>query len=164
MDAIWPAEFAKAGIVTDITLEDPARVQEAASRSAWISLRTLEGKTYGVPWIKRHQVLPVQQEDARRRSASPRLPKTWDEVVTDAKAIKAKGLVKYPMVGSWEAGRGSHLRLGPSWRRPSAPPTSWTLDGKALFNTDGGLKALQFMKKLLDDGLMNPALFAIKRG
>jgi len=83
-------------------------------------------------------------------------PKTWDDVVTAAKAIKAKGIVQYPLVGSWKQAEAVIC----DWTQLSAVfgGAQFVDDsGKALFNGGGGLAALKFMKQLLDDGLMNPA-------
>jgi multiple sugar transport system substrate-binding protein len=154
MDAIWPSEFANAGIVTDITSKIPADFKSGVFESAWTAAN-FQGKTYGVPWINDSKFFFFNKKllaDAGIAAA----PKTWDEVVTAAKAIKAKGLVQYPLVGSWKQAEAVIC----DWTQLAAAfgATDFVdAQGKALFNTGGGLKALQFMKQLLDDGLMNPA-------
>ena len=74
MDAIWPAEFAKAGIVTDITVEDPGRVQEGRLRIR-LDGRQLPGQDLRRALDQRLEVLPLQQEDARRRRHHRRRPR-----------------------------------------------------------------------------------------
>ncbi len=154
MDAIWPAEFAQAGIVTDISSKIPAEFKSGVFESAWTAA-SYQGKDYGVPWINDSKFFFFNKKMlADAGIAAP--PKTWDEVVTAAKAIKAKGLAQYPMVGSWKQAEAVIC----DWTQLAAVfgATDFVdAEGKALFNTDGGLKALQFMKQLLDDGLMNPA-------
>jgi len=154
MDAIWPAEFAQAGIVTDITSKIPAEFKKGVFESAWTAAN-YQGKTYGVPWINDSKFFLFNKKMlADAGITAP--PKTWDEVVTDAKAIKDKGLAKFPMVGSWKQAEAvicDWVQLAAAFGMTEFVDA----DGKALFNTGGGLKALQFMKKLLDDGLMNPA-------
>ncbi len=161
MDAIWPAEFAKAGIVTDITAKIPAEFKSGVFESAWTAAN-YQGKTYGVPWINDSKFFFFNKKMlADAGITAP--PKTWDDVVTAAKAIKAKGIVKYPMVGSWKQAEAVIC----DWTQLAAVfgATDFVdAQGNALFNTDGGLKALQFMKKLLDDGLMNPASLGLHRG
>ena len=52
-------------------------------------------------------------------------PKTWDDVVTAAKAVKAKGLVQYPLVASWKQAEAVIC----DWTQLAAifgAPTSWT--------------------------------------
>jgi multiple sugar transport system substrate-binding protein len=154
MDAIWPAEFAKAGIVTDITSKIPAEFKSGVFESAWTAAN-YQGKTYGVPWINDSKFFFFNKKMLADAGISTP-PKTWDDVVTAAKAIKAKGLVKYPLVGSWKQAEAVIC----DWTQLAAAfgATDFVdAQGNALFNTGGGLKALQFMKQLLDDGLMNPA-------
>jgi multiple sugar transport system substrate-binding protein len=154
MDAIWPAEFAKAGIVVDITDKIPAEFKSGVFESAWTAAN-YDGKTYGVPWINDSKFFFYNKQmfaDAGITTA----PKTWDDVVADAQAIKAKGIVQYPLVGSWKQAEAVIC----DWTQLAAVFGATDFvdsQGNALFNTDGGVKALEFMKQLLDDGLMNPA-------
>ena len=154
MDAIWPAEFAQAGIVTDISAKIPAEFKSGVFESAWTAA-SYQGKDYGVPWINDSKFFFFNKKMlADAGITAP--PKTWDDVVTAAKAIKAKGLVQYPMVGSWKQAEAVIC----DWTQLAAVfgATDFVdAQGNALFNTDGGLEALTFMKQLLDDGLMNPA-------
>lgn len=154
IDTPWPAEFAKAGIVQDITEKIPADFKSGVFPSAWTAA-TYQGKTYGVPWINDTKFFNYNKKmlaDAGITTA----PKTWDEVVTAAKAIKARGIVQYPLV--W------------SWKQAEAVVCDWTelagamggadfidASGNATFNKGGGLAALTFMKQTLDDGISNPA-------
>jgi multiple sugar transport system substrate-binding protein len=154
MDAIWPAEFASAGILTDITAKIPAEFKSGVFASAWTAAN-YQGRTYGVPWINDSKFFLFNKKMLADAGVTTP-PKTWDDVVADAKAIKAKGLVEFPLVGSWKQAEAVIC----DWTQLAAVfgATDFVdAQGKALFNTDGGLKALQFMKKLLDDGLMNPA-------
>jgi multiple sugar transport system substrate-binding protein len=154
MDTPWPAEFVKANIVTDITDKIPADFKSGVFDSAWTAA-TYQGKIYGVPWINDTKFFFYNKKmfaDAGITSA----PKTWDDVLADAQAIKAKGIVQYPLV--W------------SWKQVEAVICDWTelagamgganfidAQGNATFNTGGGLAALTFMKKTIDMGLTNPA-------
>src|SRR6266540_2137278 len=80
---------------------------------------------------------------------------TWDGVMTAAKAMKDKKIVENPII--W------------SWKQAEALICDWTQllgafggkflsdDGKsAAFDSGGGVQALEFMKKSLDDKLTNP--------
>ena len=154
MDTPWPAEFVKANIVTDITDKIPADFKSGVFDSAWTAA-TCQGKIYGVPWINDTKFFFYNKKmfaDAGITSA----PKTWDDVLADAQAIKDKGIVQYPLV--W------------SWKQVEAVICDWTelsgamgganfidAQGNATFNTGGGLAALTFMKKTIDMGLTNPA-------
>lgn len=154
MDTPWPAEFVKANLVTDITAKIPADFKSGVFDSAWTAA-TYESKIYGVPWINDSKFFFYNTKMFTDAGITAP-PKTWDDVVTDAKAIKAKGIVQYPIVASW--------------KQVEAVICDWTqlagvfggadfvdAQGNAKFNTGGGLAALTFMKQLLDDGLVNPA-------
>jgi multiple sugar transport system substrate-binding protein len=154
MDTPWPAEFVKAGIVTDITDKIPADFKSGVFDSAWTAA-SYQGKYYGVPWINDTKFFFYNQKmltDAGITSA----PKTWDDVVTAAQAIKAKGIVQYPLIGSWKQAEAVIC----DWTQLAAVfggSDFFDAQGNANFNKGGGLGALTFMKKLIDDGLMNPA-------
>ena len=99
MDTPWPAEFADAQIVTDITDKVPAEFKSGVFDSAWTAA-TYKDKYWGVPWINDTKFFFYNKKmfsDAGIAAA----PKTWDEVLADAKAIKDKGIVQYPLVWSW---------------------------------------------------------------
>ena len=154
MDAIWPAEFVKAKIVTDITDKIPADFKSGVFDAAWTAA-AYNGKDYGVPWINDTKFFFYNKQMlADAGITTP--PKTWDDVVTAAKAIKAKGTVEFPIVASWKQAEAVIC----DWTQLSAifGATDFVdANGKALFNTDGGVKALEFMRQLIDDGLVNPA-------
>jgi multiple sugar transport system substrate-binding protein len=154
MDTPWPAEFADAQIVRDITDQIPADFKSGVFDSAWTAA-SYQGKIWGVPWINDTKFFFYNTKMLADAGVTG-VPKTWDDVVAAAQAIKAKGAVKYPLV--W------------SWTQAEAVICDWTelagvmgganfIDdsGAAKFNTGGGLAALQFMKQTLDQGLTNPA-------
>ncbi len=154
MDTPWPAEFVKANIVTDITDKIPADFKNGIFPSAWTAA-TYNGRYYGVPWINDTKFFFYNTKmfsEAGITSA----PKTWDDVVADAKAIKQKGIVQYPIVASWKQVEAVIC----DWTQLAAVfggANFLDAQGNATFNTGGGLGALQFMKSLLDQGLVNPA-------
>ena len=154
MDTPWPAEFVKAGIVTDITDKIPTEFKSGVFDSAWTAA-SYNGKDYGVPWINDTKFFFYNTKMLQDAGvASP--PKTWDDVVTAAKAIKDKGIVKYPIVASWIQKEAVIC----DWTQLAAifgDAGFFDANGKPTFNTDGGVKALEFMKSLIDQGLVNPA-------
>jgi multiple sugar transport system substrate-binding protein len=154
MDTPWPAEFADAQIVTDITDKIPADYKSGVFDSAWTSA-TYKDKVWGVPWINDTKFFFYNKKmlaDAGITGA----PKTWDDVITAAKAIKAKGAVQYPLVWSWTQAEAVIC----DWAEIAGVMGGANFvdaSGKAQFNTGGGLAALQFMKQSIDLGLTNPA-------
>jgi multiple sugar transport system substrate-binding protein len=153
MDTPWPAELVKANIVTDITASVPADFTSGVFDSAWTSAK-YNGKVYGVPWINDTKFF-FYNTDMFTKAGITSAPKTWDEVEADAKLIKATG-VKYPMTASWKQAEAVIC----DWTQIAAAFGSSDFvdaSGKALFNQGGGLAALTFMRKLIDEGLVDPA-------
>ncbi|HEU4673664.1 MAG TPA: extracellular solute-binding protein [Candidatus Limnocylindrales bacterium] len=154
MDTPWPAEFADAQIVKDITDQVPADFKSGVFDSAWTAA-TYKDRIWGVPWINDTKFFFYNKKMLADAGVTG-VPKTWDDVLAAAKAIKDKNLVKYPLVWSWtqaEAVICDWTELAGVMGGADFIDTS----GAAKFNTGGGLAALQFMKKSIDDGLTNPA-------
>ena len=154
VDTPWPAEMVKAGIITDITDKIPADFSSGVFDAAWTAAK-YNGKVYGVPWINDTKFF-FYNEKLLNGAGITAAPKTWDEVEADAKAIKAKGEVKYPIISSWKQAEAVICE----WTQiAAAMGGSEFIDaqGKPLFNQGGGLAALKFMKKLIDEGLVDPA-------
>jgi multiple sugar transport system substrate-binding protein len=154
VDTPWPAEMVKAGIITDITDKIPAEFSTGVFDAAWTAAK-YNGKIYGVPWINDTKFF-FYNEKLLNNAGITAAPKTWDEVEADAKAIKAKGEVKYPIIASWKQAEAVICE----WTQIAAAMGGSDFvdaQGNALFNQGGGLAALKFMKKLIDEGLVDPA-------
>ncbi len=154
MDAIWPAEFAKANLVVDITSKIPAEYKSDVFDSAFAGA-AYQGKFYAVPWINDTKFLFYNKKMLADAGFSAP-PKTWDELLTQATAIKDKGIVEYPLAWSWSQAEAAIC----DWTQLAAVMGGANFvddQGKAQFNQGGALAALQWMKKTVDDGLTNPA-------
>jgi multiple sugar transport system substrate-binding protein len=154
VDTPWPAEMVKAGIITDITDKIPAEFSSGVFDAAWTAAK-YNGKIYGVPWINDTKFF-FYNEKLLGNAGITAAPKTWDEVEAAAKAVKAKGAVKYPIISSWKQAEAVICE----WTQiAGAMGGSEFVDaqGNAKFNQGGGLAALNFMKKLIDEGLVDPA-------
>jgi multiple sugar transport system substrate-binding protein len=122
---------------------------------------TVNGKLLGVPYTNDFRVMLVNKKQFADAGITT-MPTTLDELVADAKQIKAKGISKYPL----------GLPLSPT----EGASTSWYLLTKAfggdLFDKDfkplfldkdsAGYKALAFELMLLKDGLVDPASTGLK--
>lgn len=154
MDTPWPAEFAEAQLVQDVTAKIPADFKSGVFDTAWTAA-TYQGKYYGVPWINDTKFFFYNKKMLTDAGITTP-PKTWDEVVAAAKAIKAKGIVKYPLVWSWTQAEAVIC----DWAELAGVMGGANFidaQGTATFNSGGGLAALKFMKQTLDEGLSNPA-------
>jgi ABC-type sugar transport system, periplasmic component len=154
IDTPWPAEFAEAKLVRDITDKIPADFKNGVFDTAWTSA-SYQGKYFGVPWINDTKFFFYNKKMLSDAGVTT-IPKTWDEVVAAAKAIKAKGTVQYPLVWSWNQAESVIC----DWAELAGTMGGANFiddQGNATFNKGGGLAALQFMKQTIDDGITNPA-------
>jgi multiple sugar transport system substrate-binding protein len=152
MDVIWPAEFGSKREVTDVTDKYPVSWKTEIFPGA---LETAEynGRFYGVPWILDTKYFFYNKKMLDDAGVQP--PTTWDQVASAAQTLKSKGTVQYPLIWSWaqaEAVICDYAQLLGAFGG-----TFLDASGKPTFNTGGGLQALEFMKKTLDDKLTNPA-------
>ncbi len=153
-DVIWPAEFGSKGIVKDIS----ANVNSLPTGQIFpgaLVMADYRGKYYGMPWILDTKYLFANGSMLKKAGVAPSELKTWPGVVSALKKIKAKGIVKYPWLGSWsqaEAVVCDYAQLLGAFGGKFLDSS-----GKPAFQSGGGLQALQFMRMLITDGLANPA-------
>ncbi len=153
IDVIWPAEFAAQGILRDITKEIPKSMLDKVFSGAWDTV-LYKGRYYGIPWILDTEYLFYNKEMLKKAGISAP-PKTLNDMVDQAKIIKNKGIVKYPIIWAWQQSENVFLNyvvlvagFGGSF---------FDANGNPLFNSGGGLKALEYMVQSLKDGVSNPA-------
>jgi multiple sugar transport system substrate-binding protein len=153
VDVIWYDEFVKAGYLADVTGRVTPDERQNIFPTAW-NVVTRNGKAYGMPWLLDTKYL-YYNTDILKQAGFDNPPATWEELLTQAKAIKDKGLVEYPIVWSWAQAEASicdftALLYGNGGK---------FLDdsGKPVFNDAKGVEVLAWMKKTIDDGLSNPA-------
>ena len=157
-DWSWTGQFSAADWYLPLNdLIDPATVSDIGVANIF----TVNGKLLGIPYTNDFRVMLVNKKQFADAGIT-KMPATLDELFEDAKQIKAKGIVQYP-VG---------LPLSPT----EGASTSWYLltkafggdlfdkDFKPLFTTpdSAGYKALEFELKLLKEGLVDPASTGLK--
>ncbi len=154
IDVIWPAEFGSKNIVADVSSRYPTAWQNELLGGA-IGTAKYQDKQYGVPWGLDTKLFYANTDVLSAAGVSTSSLDTWDGVLAAAKAVKAKGDVKYPLVWSWsqaEAIMCDYAQLvgafGGSFLDGS---------GQLAINTGGAVKALAWMRQTITDGLTNPA-------
>src|ERR671926_436587 len=153
-DCIWPAEFGSKGIVRDISDRVNALPVKQIFPGA-IQMAQYKGKYYGMPWILDTKYMFANQKLLKKAGVTPDDVKTLPDLVTALKAIKQKSGVKYPWMGSWaqaEAVVCDYAQFLGAFGGKFLDAS-----GKPLFNQDGGVESLKFMKSLLDQGLADPS-------
>ena len=151
-DCIWPAQFAKANLVLDVT----DRVQELDLDDIYegaLQACQYDGKYYGIPWLNDVQYL-FYNDAMLKEAGIEEAPKTWDEMFEDAKVLKDKGIVEYPIVVSWA--------------QAECIITAYTIlcgiyggrfvddQNNPTINSEENTEALQFWSDCVNNGLINP--------
>ncbi len=153
VDDPWYAEFVKAGYLADVSDRITDKMKSDVFKSAW-DVVSIDGKMYGLPWLLDQKYF-FYNKQILQQAGFNEPPKTWEELIDQAKVIKEKGLVEYPIV--W------------SWAQAEAVICDWVTllygnggtfldkDGKPAFNNDAGVQTLTWMLQTIEDGYTNPA-------
>jgi len=113
-------------------------------------------QTLAVPYNNDFRLMIINKEHFDHAGIKE-APKTIDQLVSDAKALKASGASKYPIALPLSATEGTAT----AWYLLTKAYGGELFDGnsKPLFATAGspGFKALEFIAQALKDGLIDPA-------
>src|SRR5512141_1569739 len=153
LDVIWPDEFIKSGYLLDVTDRVTPEMKSGMFHASWNGV-TRNGKVYGMPWLMDVKYF-MYNKDMLDKAGITAPPATWDELVDQAKTIKEKGIVEFPIIWSWNQKEGvvcdyAVLLYGNGGSFVDA-------SGKPAFNDEKGVQALAWMKQTIDDGLSNPS-------
>lgn len=150
-DVIWPAEFAKFGLLQDVTSRVDANMDKEVFDGAWTTVK-YDNKYWGMPWILDTKYLFFNKK-ILKEAGIEHPPTTLAELTEQAKIIKEKGLVKYPLVWSWSQ---SEALICDYATLVSGYKGNFFDSGKPSFASGGAYDAVGFMKSTLDSGLTNP--------
>ena len=96
VDCIWPAEFAAANFILDVT----DRISDDVRADIWpgaLESVSYQGKLYGMPWL--NDVLYLYyNKDLLAQAGFDAPPTTWTELQEMGLAAKEQGLVDYPFI------------------------------------------------------------------
>ena len=151
-DAIWPAEFSRFDLLQDVSSRIAADEREKIFPGAMNTV-VYQGKTLGMPWILDTKYL-YYNKAMLDKAGIKTPPPSWQQVMDDAKVLKDKGIVKYPLVWSWSQ---AEALVCDYTTLVSGFGGSFYQNGKLDFSTPASLKAVTLMKTSLDQGLSNPA-------
>ncbi len=160
IDVIWPDEFIKAGYLLDVTSRITPDMKSGIFPAAWLGV-TRNSKIYGMPWLMDVKYF-MYNKDILQKAGFSNPPATWEELVEQAKVIKQKGLVEFPITWSWNQKEGvvcdyTALLFGNGGAFVDSA-------GKPVFNNDKGVAVLQWMKQTIDEGVTNPAAVSSDEG
>jgi multiple sugar transport system substrate-binding protein len=147
-DVIWPAQFGSKGLAVPLSKYLP---QSYWSRFApgLVSGATYKGQVYGSPFFEDQGFL-YYRKDLLAKEHMP-VPKTWQQLQSEAVALKNKGLVKYGYV--WEGASYEGLTCNYMEYLGSAGGSVLNSAGNgAAIDSAAGLKALTYMRGLITSG------------
>jgi len=158
MDWSWVGQFGSAGWYDDLSGILSAELKADLPTTA---IFTFDGKLIGVPYNNDYRVM-IYNSAHLKAAGIAAAPKTPDEMLAAARAIKEKGVATYPIGLPLSASEGS--------------ATAWYLLTKAfggdLFDADfkplfvdpqsAGYKAMEFEVAALKEGLIDPAATSLK--
>jgi len=152
LDLIWTAELGEKKLVTplDSYITDEMRADIAP---AIFGAFEYEGQTWAMPFLANFQLF-FYNEAILQKAGYDHPPKTLEEMVSMMKTIKEKGILRYPWSDSWNQKEG--LVCEYVWTTGAFGGDLFDKDGNPIFNKGAGLKALEFMVMLLEEGLANP--------
>jgi multiple sugar transport system substrate-binding protein len=150
-DVIWPAEFAEHGFLKDVSDRIPADQTAQVFDGAWSTV-TYNNKRWGMPWILDTKYL-FYNKDMLQKAGIANPPRTWAELAADAKIIKDKGIVKFPIVWSWSQ---AEALICDYTTLVAAYQGSFFENGKPSFAGGGALDAVKYMDQSLKEGLTDP--------
>ena len=151
-DVIWPAEFAKKHVLQDVSDRITPDMKSGIEPGAWSTV-TYEAKEYGLPWLLDSKFLYYNKAILAKAGIAT-VPTTWPDVIADAKIIKAKGILQYPIAWSWSQAEAlicDYAVLVSAYGGQFVDSS-----GAPAFQTGGGLDALNFMVESMKSGVTNP--------
>jgi len=144
MDTIWTAQFAAAGYVEDVTDRVTDAIKKDIPDSA-LGAVTYQGKLYGMPWYNSAKHL-FYNAKLLKDAGFDKPPTTLDELVAQAQATTKPG--QWGTVWSWKQSEA----LICDWvclMFTQAGAQFVDANGKAVFDTMGGVEITQWMVDLL---------------
>ena len=153
-DWSWTGQYGRAGWFEP--LENLMDTSDMTNNEAF----TLDGHLYGACYNNDFRLFQYNQKMFQVAGISEP-PKTFDEVLQDARTIKSKGIVKYPILLPLESAESTSM----TWYLIVLAMGGQLVDanGQPQFEdpSSGGYKALQFYADALKEGLIDPAMTAM---
>lgn len=152
VDCIWPAEFAEAGWLLDVTDRLPEE-DRADIFPEVLSSVTYKGRLYGMPWLNDWEYFFYNKKMLEEVGAQP--PTYWTEVIDISRKLKEQGVVEYPIIDAWGQGEAVVIQ----WLQyvHAMGGTLFDQAGNPVMNQGKPLEALEFMVQYMQEGLFNPA-------
>jgi multiple sugar transport system substrate-binding protein len=159
-DVVWPAQFGKAGLAQPLNDLIPSSYWRQFSPGLVDGL-TYNGKIMAAPLFTDNAFL-FYRKDLLEKAGLP-VPTTWEQLRQEARQLQDAGQVRYGFAAQWAGYEG----LTCDWTEFSADASGSSVDYQgttARIDTPENLKALTYMKGLIDDGIAPKAVTTFKEG
>lgn len=157
-DLIWTAQFAQKGYTLPLNSDISKTISNAGGIPAaiWNGFK-INGKIMAMPFLANFQNFYYNKKMLKEAGFSGP-PTTIAQWVTQMRTLKQKGIVQYPYEEGWRVGEGFTCDYVATAGEFGA--NLFNKQGQPTMNKGGALQALQFMRMLYKDGLINPASLA----
>ncbi len=156
VDDIWFSEFVDAGWLLDVTDRITEEMREGVFEAAW-DITTVQGQVYGMPWLLDQKYF-FYNTRILEEAGFDAPPRTWEELVGQARAMKEAGLVEYPMIWSW--GQYEAVICDFVTLLYGNGGAFFDEENQPVFNSQEGVEVLQWMVDMVDEGIVNPSSIA----
>ncbi|MCR4402225.1 MAG: extracellular solute-binding protein [Firmicutes bacterium] len=152
LDLIWVAEFAEKSYVVPLDKGLASRAREDVSP---IILSAFEhrGRIWAMPFLANLHFL-FYNSDMLQRAGFKAPPATVEEMETQMREIKRRGIVDYPMIASWNQKEG--LVCEYVWLVGAYGGEIFDVRNEPVFNRGPGVLALDTMVRWVREGLVDP--------
>lgn len=151
VDWTWVSQFSKAGWLTDLK---PYLGKDTLSDLIGTDIFTSGGKMYGMPYSLDFRGT-VYNMTMLKKAGINEVPKSWDDLITAAKAVKKAGIVEYPISVPLSIVEDTST-VWYSLARSSGGKIL-SENGDAAFAKDKiSADALDFFHTMYDEGLIDP--------
>ncbi len=159
-DVIWPAEFGAHQLAEPLTKYLPASYWSTFAPGL-VAGATYKGQTYGAPFFEDQGFLYYRKDLLKKEGLA--VPKTWQQLETDAVMIKNKGLTKYGFVWQGASYEGLTCNFMEYLGSAGGSVLNAALTQSTL-NSAAANKALTFMRSLITSGASPAAVTTFQEG
>ena len=148
VDWSWVGEMNSAGWLEELDMSD-----EDKADMPTLETFSIDGKVLAVPYANDYRIAYYNKEQFKQAGIE-KAPETWDEVYEDLQKIKEAGVVEYPYTMPMNADESATTSM--MWMAYSRSGQVFNDDN--TLNQDAVVDALEFEKKLVDEGFVDPAM------
>jgi len=148
VDWSWAGEFANAGWLEPLTLDDDT-VKDIPTLANF----TIDGKILAVPYANDYRIAYYNTKHFAAVGCNE-APKTWDEVYDAVTKIKAQGVCQYPYAIPLNAAEAATTSL----TCLTIARSGLIMNDDGTLNQDAVQDSMSFISTLLQKGLIDPSL------